>query len=298
MENISGVTSYLKKKITEQGGNPQRETLQIIPTKEGKNFFVTEDGAYYRMYDFIEDAVSYDEVKDAKDFYESAVAFGRFQKLLAEYPAETLHETIPDFHNTGKRFLDMEKAIAEDKAGRKHLVEKEIGFVYDRKAEITILTDLQKKGELPLRVTHNDTKLNNIMMDKKTGKGICVIDLDTVMPGLALYDFGDSIRFGANTAAEDEPDLSKVSLNLELYYIYKKGYLQGSDRSLTAKEIEMLPMGAKLMTLECGMRFLTDFLNGDTYFKIHRENQNLDRCRCQFALVKDMEEKWLEMKTV
>lgn len=296
MENITGVTSFLAEKIKERGGNPERETLNIIRTKEGKSFLVTEDKEYYRMYDFIEDAVSFDEVKDAADFYESAVAFGNFQHLLADYPAKTLHETIKDFHNTKKRFHDLEFAIVADKAGRRKLVDAEIAFVYQRKDEVSFLTELLEAGELPLRVTHNDTKLNNIMMDKDTKKGICVIDLDTVMPGLSLYDFGDSIRFGANTAAEDEVDASKVSLNLKLYHLYKKGYLKGCAGSLTEREKELLPMGAKLMTFECGMRFLTDYLNGDTYFKIHRENQNLDRARTQFALVADMEKKWEQMK--
>ena len=177
-------------------------------------------------------------------------------------------------------------------AGRRKCVEPEIAFVRERKAELGELLDLQRAGKLPLRVTHNDTKLNNIMMDEKTGRGICVIDLDTVMPGLSLYDFGDSIRYGANTGAEDEVDLTRVSLDLSLYRLYKKGYLEGSQGSLSALEQKMLPVGAKLMTLECGIRFLTDYLNGDTYFKIHRKQQNLDRCRSQFALVADMEKKW------
>lgn len=296
MENIVGVTSYLKEKILDQGGNPKRETLQLVKTKAGADYFISEAGNYYRMYDFIEDAVTYDAVKEPEDFYESAVAFGNFQYLLSDYPAETLHETIPDFHNTEKRFHDLEEAITSDRVGRKHLVAPEIAFVQERKDELGILLELQKAGKLPLRVTHNDTKLNNIMIDKETGRGICIIDLDTVMPGLSLYDFGDSIRFGANTGAEDETDLSKVSLNLELYRLYRKGYLEGSKGTLTGKEIEMLPVGAKLMTLECGIRFLTDYLNGDTYFKIHRENHNLDRCRSQFALVADMEKKWDAME--
>ena len=253
---------------------------------------MAEDLGYYRMYDFIEGAVSYDAVKRPEDFYESAVAFGRFQYLLSDYPAETLHETIPDFHNTVKRYQDLEAAIAADVAGRKTCVEPEIAFARERKAELGELLDLQRAGKLPLRVTHNDTKLNNIMMDEKTGRGICVIDLDTVMPGLSLYDFGDSIRYGANTGAEDEVDLTRVSLDLSLYRLYKKGYLEGSRGSLGALEKKLLPVGAKLMTLECGIRFLTDYLNGDIYFKIHRKKQNLDRCRSQFALVADMEKKW------
>lgn len=297
MENVTGVTSYLKKRILEQGGDPNRETLQVIPLKSGESYF--RDGKdCYRMYQFITDATSFDAVKRPEDFYESAVAFGNFQFLLADYPAETLHETIPDFHNTGKRFEAFQKMVSEDPLGRASRVQPEIQFLMERKKEMTLLTEMQKKGKLPLRVTHNDTKLNNIMIDNKTGKGICIIDLDTVMPGLALYDFGDAIRFGANRAAEDETDLSKVSLDLSLYEMYVKGYLKGCRGSLTEEECRLLPMGAKMMTMECGMRFLTDFLGGDTYFKIHRENHNLDRCRTQLALVADMEREWQQMETV
>lgn len=298
MENVMGVTTYLKARIEEAGGNPERETLQLILTRDGKSYYQDEDGRCYRMSYFIKGAVSYDEVERPEDFYESALAFGNFQYMLSDYPAETLHETIPDFHHTGKRFTAFCQAVKDDIWGRAAYVQEEIAFVMARAAEMTALTDLLENGELPLRVTHNDTKLNNVMIDTNTGKGICVIDLDTVMPGSSLYDFGDAIRFGANTAAEDEKDLSKVTLDLNLYEWYVKGYLEGCKGSLTEWELQLLPLGAKMMTLECGMRFLTDHLQGDTYFKIHRENHNLDRCRTQFALVKDMEEKWNEMKAV
>lgn len=298
MENIVGVTSYLKQIIQAHGGNPARETLQVVPTIDNCSYCRDMDGSCYRMYYFITDATSFDAVERPEDFYESAVAFGNFQYLLSEYPAETLHETIPDFHNTGKRFQTFCQAVKEDVCGRAASVQDEIAFVMAREQEMTYLTDLLSKKELPLRVTHNDTKLNNIMIDNATGKGICIIDLDTVMPGLSLYDFGDSIRFGANTAAEDETDLSKVSLDLNLYELFTKGYLEGCQGSLTELETSLLPMGAKMMTLECGMRFLTDYLQGDVYFKIHRENHNLDRCRTQFALVSDMEKHWDEMKAI
>lgn len=294
MENVVSVTEYLKKKIAEQGGNPERETLNIIPTKAGKNYFKSAKGSY-RMFRFIEDATSYDEVKSPEDFYQSAVAFGNFQAMLADYPAASLHETIPDFHDTVKRFADFKAAVEADVMGRAKEAEKEIVFALQREKDTHVLMDLLKAGELPLRVTHNDTKLNNIMIDNRTGKGICVIDLDTVMPGLSANDFGDSIRFGANTAAEDEADLSKVSLDLHLFEVYVKGFLEGCRGRLTDKEMEVLPMGAKLMTYECGIRFLGDYLNGDVYYKIHREKHNLDRCRTQFALVADMERKWDEM---
>ena len=298
MENIEGVTSFLRKKIVENGGDPERETLNIIPAKDGSSYFVDNQGEYWRCYKFIEDATSYEQVESPEDFYQSAVAFGNFQRLLAEYPAETLHETIPGFHDTKARFQVFLKAVEEDVCGRAASVQKEIQFVRDHEEVANVFGDMLAKGELPLRVTHNDTKLNNIMIDHETRKGICVIDLDTVMPGLAMNDFGDSIRFGASTAVEDEPDLEKVWCDMELFESYAKGFIEGCDGKLTAREIELLPMGAKVMTFECGMRFLTDYLQGDTYFKIHREHHNLDRCRTQFKLVADMEKKWETMEKI
>ncbi len=298
MENILGVTSFLKEKIMENGGDPERETLNVIPAKNGKSYYVDLDGEYWRCYKFIEDATSFDQVENQEDFYQSAVSFGTFQKLLADYPAETLHETIRGFHDTKARFEVFKKAVADDVCGRASAVREEIDFYLSREAIANVFGDLQAKGELPLRVTHNDTKLNNIMIDNKTHKGICVIDLDTVMPGLAMNDFGDSIRFGASTAAEDETDLDKVWCDMELFKIYAKGFIEGCDGRLTRKEIELLPMGAKVMTYECGMRFLTDYLQGDTYFKIHREQHNLDRARTQMKLVQDMENKWDTMNEI
>lgn len=298
MENVVNVTSYLRKIIIKNGGNPDRETLNVIPTKDGKHFFVDSNGEYWRGYIFIEDAISYDSVEKPEDFYESAVAFGHFQNLLADFPASTLHETIVGFHDTKARFETFKKAVKDDICGRAASVQDEINFVLAHEDVACVLGDMLAKKELPLRVTHNDTKLNNIMIDKETGKGICVIDLDTVMPGLAVHDFGDSIRFGASTAAEDETDLSKVSCDMDLFELYTKGFIEGCAGSLTPTEISMMPMGSKVMTFECGMRFLTDYLQGDTYFKIHRENHNLDRCRTQFKLVRDMEEKWDTMNAI
>lgn len=298
MENILGVTSHLRRKIEEKGGDPDRETLNVIPTLDGKPYYLDSVGDYWRAYKFITDATSYDQVEKPDDFYQSAVSFGNFQSLLADYPAETLYETIKDFHNTKVRFAAFKQAVEADVMGRAKEVEKEIQFVLDREDIADYFCNLQEKGELPLRVTHNDTKLNNIMIDNATGKGICVIDLDTVMPGLAMNDFGDSIRFGASTAAEDEQDLSKVTCSMELFDLYAKGFIEGCAGKLTQKEIELMPMGAKTMTFECGMRFLTDYLQGDTYFKIHREKHNLDRCRTQFKLVADMEEKWEIMQQI
>lgn len=298
MENILQITSYLKEQIIKVGGDPSRETLNVVKTKAGKPYYKDSIGSYWRVYDFIDGATSYDKVEKPNDFYESAVAFGHFQRMLAEYPANTLYETIKNFHYTPIRFQTFQKAVKEDSCHRVSSVQKEIEFVLQREEISHILSDLLVQGELPLRVTHNDTKLNNIMIDNQTGKGICVIDLDTVMPGLAVHDFGDSIRFGASTAAEDEIDLEKVWCDIDLFALYTKGFIEGCAGSLTEKEIQMLPMGAKVMTFECGIRFLTDYLQGDTYFKIHRENHNLDRARTQFKLVEDMENKWETMHKI
>ncbi|MDD7390868.1 MAG: aminoglycoside phosphotransferase family protein [Lachnospiraceae bacterium] len=298
MENIQGVTTFLRKKIIENGGDPDRETLNLRPAKDGKCYYLDADGDYWRSFGFIEGATCYDQVEKEEHFYQSAVAFGNFQCLLAEYPASALHETIAGFHDTASRFETFCQAVKDDVCGRAAGVKDEIRFVMEHQEIAHVFGDLQKAGKLPLRVTHNDTKLNNIMLDDQTGKAICVIDLDTVMPGLAMNDFGDSIRFGASTAAEDEKDLSKVSCSMELFELYAKGFLEGCAGSLTDLEVSLLPMGAKVMTYECGMRFLTDYLQGDTYFKIHRENHNLDRCRTQFKLVADMEEKWYIMEDI
>ncbi len=295
MENVMNVTSFLRKKIVERGGDPERETLNVIRTVDGDNFLKDEDRDFWRMYIFIENATSFDMVRTPEDFYNSAVSFGNFQLLLQDYPAATLHETIPNFHNTVSRFADFKKAVEEDVCGRAKEVQDEIRFVMEREADTHVICDALANGEIPLRVTHNDTKLNNIMIDNETGKGICVIDLDTVMPGSALYDYGDSIRFGASTGAEDEKNLELINCDMGLFEIYTKGYVEGCGGSLSEKEIRMLPMGAKLMTLECGMRFLADYLQGDVYFKIHRPEHNLDRARTQFKLVADMEKKWDEM---
>jgi hypothetical protein len=298
MENIVGVTSFLKKKILEQGGNPDRETLQIIPTKEGQSYFTEEDGDGWRIYPFITDTVSYDLAENVEDFNRSGYAFGNFQFLLADFPAKQLHETIINFHNTVDRFAKFRAAVDADAAGRAKDVQKEIQFVLDREADCHFFGDLLANNEVPLRVTHNDTKLNNVLFDRESKKAICVIDLDTVMPGFAAHDFGDAIRFGASTAVEDEKDLDKVSCDMKLFEAYFDGFMEGCRGSLTKREVETLPMGAKIMTFECGMRFLTDYLEGDVYFKTHYDGQNLDRTRTQLKLVKDMEDKWDTMNKI
>lgn len=298
MENIQNVTAYLKEKIVENGGDPMRETLNVVPAKDGKAYYRDEYGEYWRIYYFIPDTFCYEQADTPELFAASGFAFGNFQRLLADYPAETLHETIERFHDTRARFARFREVVKEDPLGRAAAVQKEIQFVLDHEEVANCFSELQDAGKLPLRVTHNDTKLNNIMMDKKTGKGICVIDLDTVMPGLAMNDFGDSIRFGASTALEDERDLSKVSCDLRFFEAYTEAFLRGCGGKLTDFEISLLPMGAKVMTFECGMRFLTDYLEGDVYFKIHRDGHNLDRCRTQLKLVEDMEQKWDQMEAI
>lgn len=298
MENVVNVTEYLRKIILSQNGDPERETLNVVKTREGGSFYKDSNDNYWRVFLFIEHTVCLEMAESEKDFYDSAVAFGNFQRMLADYPASTLHETIPNFHNTPSRFRDLQKAIENDVMGRASLAKAEIDFALAREAETSALTDLLKSGELPLRVTHNDTKLNNILFDEDTKEALCIIDLDTVMPGLSHYDFGDSIRFGASTGAEDEKDLSKVEVDLSLFEAFTKGFLEGCQGSLTEKEIEMLPMGAKLMTYECGIRFLADYLEGDVYFKVHRDGHNLDRARTQFKLVADMEAKWDKLTAI
>lgn len=295
MENIVNVTAHLREKLIRQGEDPERGTLRVIETRDGENCYKDECGDYWRIFPFIERSVCLEKVTSEKDFYDSAVAFGNFQRMLADFPAKKLHETIPNFHHTPSRFQAFQRAVDEDAKKRAAFAGEEIYFALERMQEASVLTDLLAAGELPLRVTHNDTKLNNILFDEESRRALCIIDLDTIMPGLAHYDFGDSIRFGANTAAEDETDLTKVGLDLSLFEAFSRGYLEGCGDSLTEREIVLLPMGAKLMTYECGLRFLTDYLEGDTYFKIHREGHNLDRARTQFKLVADMEEKWDEM---
>lgn len=298
MENISKVTKHISEKVQEVGGDVTREGLRIIPTEDGKLYFKTDNGDYFRAYHFIDGASTYMKVEDPMDFYKCGKALGKFQKQLSDFSADSVYETIPDFHNTRKRYNDFMEAVKKDKCGRVNDVKSEIDFIMTRSQEMGILVDLLGEGKLPLRVTHNDTKFNNIMIDDKTGEAICLIDLDTVMPGLSLYDYGDSIRSGATTALEDEADLSKVNFDLELFELFTKGFLESCGDILTENEIEYLPFSAKLITLELSMRFLMDHINGDVYFQIHRPNHNLDRARNQLKLVGDMEEKMDEMKKI
>ena len=298
MANYVGVTEFLRKIIIEKGGDPLRETLTVIKARDGKDYHIDDNGDYWRLLVFVTDSMSYDKVERPEQFYDSAVAFGNFQYLLRDYPADTLYETIVNFHNTPDRFKKFVAAVEKDSQGRAKDVRADIDFVLARKDFAETLERAHKEGKLPLRVTHNDTKLNNILFDKKSGEALCVVDLDTIMPGYSVNDFGDSIRFGATTALEDEADLTKVNFDISLYELYVKGFIEGAKGGLTEGELEMLPIGAMMMTYECGMRFLTDYLEGDTYFKISRPGHNLDRARNQFKLVADMEACLDEMRAI
>lgn len=292
MTNIEAVTAHLQR----QTADP-RAVLQLVRSKNGRSWLRHSDDTCWRMFDYVEDSICLQLPETPADIYASAAAFGSFQQKLQDFPADTLVETIPNFHNTRDRYRIFRETVEKDPMGRAEGVRAEIEFALQRQEEAATLVDLLEAGKLPLRVTHNDTKLNNVMLDAKTRKALCVIDLDTVMPGLSAYDFGDSIRFGAASAAEDEQDLDKMEMRLDLYETFTKGFLENFP-GLTELEVQMLPMGAKIMTLECGVRFLTDYLDGDHYFTIHREGQNLDRCRTQFKLVADMEAKWDRMHQI
>ena len=298
MENYTSVTEFLRKIIIENGGDPDRETINVVKTRNGENFYLDGEGEYWRLILFVTDSLSFDKVERPEQFYDSAVAFGNFQYLLKSYPAETLTETIVNFHNTPVRFANLMAAVKADKCGRLSEVASEVEFCKEREEFAATLERAREAGELPLRVTHNDTKLNNILFDKETGKPVCVIDLDTIMPGYSVNDFGDSIRFGATTALEDEADLTKVNFDISLYELYVKGFIEGAKGGLTKCELDLLPIGAIMMTFECGMRFLTDYLEGDPYFRTSRPGHNLDRARNQFKLVSDMEKKLPEMREI
>ena len=291
-ENVAAVTRHLHSKTDNPYG-----ALTLIPTHDGKTWVHMGEESDWRLYDFVEGSICLQAPESPEDFYQSAIAFGTFQQQLSDFPAETLHETIKNFHNTPDRYRLFREALEKDVMGRAAGVQPEIDFVLSHEAVGGKLTEMLKSGELPLRVTHNDTKLNNVMLDAATRTPLCVIDLDTTMPGLSAYDFGDSIRFGAATAAEDEKDLSKMTVNLDLYRTFTRGFLTACP-GLTEAERKALPLGALTMTLECGVRFLTDYLEGDHYFGIHYPEHNLDRARTQFKLVSEMEKRWDEMAKI
>lgn len=297
MENFVGITSFLREKILAAGGDPLRETLRIVKTRDGKDAYTDSTGQVWRLMPFIENTECFQSATPEL-FEASGRTFGHFQYLLRDYPAQTLHETIVRFHDTEERYRQFLAALKADRLGRAGDIQPEIQFVLERKDDCSVALQALRDGVLPLRVTHNDTKLNNILIDRDTHQGICVIDLDTTMPGLSINDFGDSIRFGANHCREDEKDLSKVSFDLGLYEVFTRGFLEGAEGSLTKEELRYLPWGARLMTLECGIRFLTDYLDGDHYFHTRYPGQNLDRARTQFKLVRDMEGQFDAMAAV
>ncbi len=298
MENIERVTRFARERITAAGGDPARETLTIVPTRDGRTYHRTPEGTYWRMFNYIDGARTYDRVEDVRHVYAASKAFGRFQEMLASLPGGRLHETIPDFHHTRKRYDAFLAAVEFDPAGRAAGVKPEIDFVRTREKDVGLVVDGLSSGRIPERVTHNDTKLNNVMIDNRTGEGICVIDLDTVMPGSVLYDFGDSVRLGAATAAEDEQDLGQVGFDIGMFDRLAAGYLEAVRGFLVPAETDLLAFSAKLLTLECGIRFLTDHLKGDVYFKIHRPGHNLDRARTQFKMVAEMERQMGAMDAV
>lgn len=298
MDNIVRITEHMATQILRAGGDRSREALEVLYTIDGRAFYTDTYGNCWRVFPFVEGSCCYQQADTPELFEASAKAFGHFQQLLSDFPAETLYETIPRFHDTQDRLRKLKRSVSADTVGRAAQCSDEIRFAMDREADCSIALQAQRNGILPTRVTHNDTKLNNILMDASTGKGLCIIDLDTTMPGLAINDFGDSIRFGANHNAEDEKDLSKVNFDISLYESYTRGFLEGAGGSLTPAELEYLPWGARLMTLECGIRFLTDYLDGDTYFHTSYPEQNLDRCRTQFKLVRDMEAQFGAMRQI
>ena len=298
MENIERVTQYIRQRVIDHGGDPAREGLTLVPTSDGRSFYQTPQGDFWRTYAFIDGARTYDTAENIHYVYSASKAFGKFQRLLANLPGGRLHETIPDFHHTRKRYNTFVHILETDPVCRARGVKQEIDFILRREDETSVVVDLLESGQIPERVTHNDTKLNNVMIDDRTGEGICVIDLDTVMPGSVLYDFGDSVRIGASTAAEDEPDLSRVGFDLARFEALTQGYLETARDFLNPVEIEHLAFSARLITLEQAIRFLGDYLHGDVYYKIHHPNHNLDRARTQLKMIAEMERQEEAMNTM
>ena len=298
MRNIAGVTSHIRKKLSEEGADEEHGTLHFCQTYDSKLYLRDSNGDCWRIYRFIDNVLNLQSADSPEVFRKVGNAFGHFQKQLSDYDVSLLCETIPDFHNTVLRFNDLFTAINNNAAGRLAEVRDEIDFVVQRQKTCAYITDKIASGMIPLRVTHNDTKLNNILLDEKTLEPVCVIDLDTIMPGSVLYDFGDAIRFGASNAAEDETDLQKVFIRTEMFEAFADGFISGSENEITEEEIRDFPMGAIVITLETGIRFLTDYLNGDTYFRILYPEHNLDRARNQFRLVRDMEEKLPDLNKI
>ncbi len=296
MRNILGVTEHIRSKLAAEGGDVERGTLRFIVTVDGRAYYTDDDGSAWRAYVYVGGVESYQSASSPEIFAEVGRAFGHFQMQLADYDASTLCETIPNFHNTPSRYADFEASLARNESGRAANAADAIEFAKAHREVCSYITDRIESGKLPLRVTHNDTKLNNILIDRASGKPLCVIDLDTVMPGSVLFDFGDAIRFGASSAAEDERDLDSVFMREDMFEAFARGFVEGLEGSLEADEIAELPMGALIITLETGLRFLADYIDGDKYFRTHYPEQNLDRARNQFKLVADMEAKMPAMR--
>ncbi len=295
MNNIKQISDHINLHLDKNDPSYSRRYLQFIETTEGGYLYKDDNGDCWRSYVFIDNATAYNEITEPYIFYEVGKGFGEFQKRLVDFPAEALTDTIPNFHNTKQRFYDFVAAVAADKAGRVSRIEKEIDFLFDRRKKMNAIVDRLERGEIPVRVTHNDTKLNNVLIDNTTHKAICVIDLDTVMSGSSLYDYGDAIRYGASTASEDEADLSKITLDMELFRLFTKGFLSETADVFEKEEILSLPLGVEVMTCELAMRFLTDYINGDVYFKTNSPEHNLIRARAQMRLLEDIESKHDEM---
>ena len=292
MQNMSAISAFLR-----EHHKGKMAMISYIDTLDGHSYYDDGQGGAWRLYRFVPDSLCLQRAETAEDFYQSARGFGSFQYALRDFPAEQLKETIEKFHDTADRYNKLRAAAKTDRCGRLREVGAEMDFALAREEAACRLQKLRQEGKLPVRVTHNDTKINNVLLDENTRKALCVIDLDTVMPGLSAHDFGDAIRFGASTAAEDEVDLDKVKLDLEYFRAFTRGFLEACP-SLAETEVSALAQGAYAMTMECGIRFLTDYLMGDKYFAIDREKHNLDRCRAQFALAEDMEHKWEEMEKI
>ncbi|MDD6309321.1 MAG: aminoglycoside phosphotransferase family protein [Clostridia bacterium] len=296
MRNVQLVVKHIAKAMEKEKQDCHRRVLQFVPTKNGDSLCMDADGAYWRAYIFVDGATAYDSIENPLHFYEAGRGFGAFQRYLYDFDAKQLMDTIPDFHHTTKRFYAFVAAVAADKAGRVKELEKEIDFFFNRRKMMNEIIALTESGALPIRVTHNDTKLNNVLIDNKTEKALCVIDLDTVMPGSVLYDYGDAVRFGACTTVEDEPDIEKIDLDMHLFRLFTDGFVSEIASTLTENEIRYLPLGIKVITCELAMRFLTDYINGDVYFKTHYPGHNLVRARAQMRLLEVVEERYPEMQ--
>lgn len=291
MRNIALVTEHLRRNLILSHQPAERRVLELIRTQSGDHLHEDQSKGFWRAYTYISDASALDTVEDLKQMEEVGRGFGSFQRHLHDFPAEELYPSIPDFHHTLKRFYAFVRSVDQDLAGRVGHLEEEIEFFFDRRRMMSSIVKMLDNNSLPLRVTHNDTKSNNVLLDNASGEAICVIDLDTVMPGSVLYDYGDAVRFAASTAPEDEPDISRIALDMDKAEAFTRGFIAETNGFITEAELHLLPLGIKVLTCELAMRFLTDYIDGDLYFKVHAPDHNLRRARAQIALLKDIERK-------